>query len=225
MATYEEDFLAMAKAILGEAGVAGLSFNEAMKAMAAEVVLNGVGGGGGTGGTQDVLLPQYWGLPGMIPQEGGAQTLDINKFMGHRFRLSSDQAYDRYGLRVTTAVAASSVQVGIFKLVGSTWTLEHDAGAVATATTGDKLITVARTLGPGDYVVGCTASHAGIGIESLKGRFGYGGRDAGGNPVFAPSYPRWWAGAHTFGALPGTLALGPELDWNVAFTSVILRGA
>lgn len=105
MATYEEDFLAMATAILGAEGVAGLTFNEAMKAMAAQVIVNGFGGGGIPG-----LIPRVAGDYLHPPLRGGGNGSVASAAAGAVFAtpivVPAAFTVDAVAIRVTTSEAA-----------------------------------------------------------------------------------------------------------------------
>lgn len=77
-------------------------------------------------------------------------------------------AFTKVGLRVTTAVAASTIRIGIYHITGGQLgALVVDAGTVSSATTGAKEATISTTLEAGPYAIVCQCSHAGVEINGV----------------------------------------------------------
>jgi hypothetical protein len=158
MATYEEDLLAMAQAIIAAGGGStdGLSFNEAMKAMAAQVIVNGLGGGGGGDGL--IMPPQPVGSFRQLTKGDGAGGLPMQA-NGEEWAVGlwlPAMSIDRIGIEVPAAgTAASTFRIGLRPIDLATGAIgaPEVQSSHALDSTGAKVTTVSATLTGGAYAL------------------------------------------------------------------------
>jgi len=95
-----------------------------------------------------------------------------NLLSGTYFPVSATTTFDRIGIEVTTAVASSTVRLGIFQCVGGVPTTRVlDAGTIDSSTTGAKEITISQSLSPGLYVL-LAVAQGGASGATVRGRTG-----------------------------------------------------
>lgn len=94
-------------------------------------------------------------------------TLTINRVVVTPIWIPHTVNLDLIGINIVTAVASSTVRLGLFTLDLNTKVATRliDAGAVGGDTTGSKGITISTQLSAGLYWLGLNASHAGIGVH------------------------------------------------------------
>jgi len=214
MATYQEDFLAMAQAILGgPAGIQGLSFEEAMKAMAAKVIIDGVGGGG------SMIPPQAIGRRRNITKAEGAGgiTLPANGIEQGIGIFLPKQTIDRVAIEVAVAgTAASTFRIGLRPIsADGSYVAPVLDQSFALDSTGPKDNTVNIVLAGGAYAltwakIGDTGNTGKVLGASIAGGDNYPsqlfGIGSGTNiPATAHSIQTAQLNSGVAGALPGTV--------------------
>lgn len=98
-----------------------------------------------------------------------------NTLIGTYFPVSATTTFDRIGIEVTSAIASSTVRLGIFRCVGGIpSTLVLDAGTIDSSTTGAKEITISQSLTPGLYVLLAVAQGGASGatVRARSGAYG-----------------------------------------------------
>lgn len=98
--------------------------------------------------------------------------LTNNLLCGTYFPVSATTTFDRIGIEVTSAIASSTVRLGIFLCVGgipSTRVL--DAGTIDSSTTGAKEIIISQSLTPGLYAL-LAVAQGGASGATVRGRNG-----------------------------------------------------
>lgn len=105
----------------------------------------------------------------MSSQTAGVVTVTLGVLYVSRWFIPSTTTAVSIGIQVTTAIAASNVRLGIYNdSAGVPGSLVVDGGAVATATTGFKTVTISQSLSPGWYWIGGVFSH-GIATRRVTG--------------------------------------------------------
>ena len=109
-------------------------------------------------GEKQLITGKWVGLPAVTSAVAAPA---VNQAFLTPFWVPRSQAFDRIGLFVTTAVAASTIRLGVYAdNNGVPGALITDYGTVDTTTTGAKEITIALTQGPALLWL-CAASQGG----------------------------------------------------------------
>lgn len=139
---------------------------------------------------------------------------------GAYFPVSVATTFDRIGVEITTAVASSTVRLGIYNVVNSLpTTLVLDAGTVDSSTTGAKEITISQTLQPGLYLL-LAAPQTGASPVGMRARSGGYGIPPPQAAISNSNYTGWTA------SIAGAFPNSPS--WSISQSAqpkVMLRAA
>jgi hypothetical protein len=147
--------------------------------------------------------------------------LTANRIYAHPFIVAKTITIDRIAVNCTTLISGGGLRLGIYSdNNGEPGALLLDAGAVSTAATGVKTISISQQLTAGLYWLAAASSHATHAfrvpaIAATVNIFGV----ASTLPTGVGTH---FYGSHTYGALPSTFP-SPTEGTSLVYPAVFIR--